>query len=166
LSRCNPAGRAPNCSCSSTNDTLVDRAAGTAQTGSGAPLTAEQVRRLCCDANLRRIVTKGGSELLDVGTRTPTFTAAQRAAMHARDRGCRFPGCSRWWGLHPHHLVHVADGGTSTDNGAWLCTTHHHYVHEGGWTITGHPDRTLWFHPPTREHAVPSNPPGAPSRAA
>ena len=149
------------------HDTLVDRAGGTAQTGSGAPLTAEQVRRLCCDANLRRIVTKGGSELLDVGTRTPTFTTAQRAAMYARDRGCRFPGCSRWWGLHPHHLVHVADGGdTSTTNGAWLCTTHHHYVHEGGWTITGHPDHTLWFAPSNRRAALASTPPAANPEAA
>ncbi len=147
--------------------TLVERTAGTAQTSSGAPLTAEQVRRLCCDANLRRIVTKGGSELLDVGTRTPSFTAAQRCAMYARDRGCRFPGCGRWFGLHPHHLMSVADGGpTSTDNGAWHCTTHHHLVHEGGWTITGHPDHTLRYQPPDGSAPLPSTPPAAHPDAA
>jgi hypothetical protein len=148
-------------------ETLVDRAGGTAQTATGAPLTAEQVRRLCCDANIRRIVTKGGSELLDVGTRTPSFTAAQRAAMYARDRGCRFPGCSRWFGLHPHHLIPVADGGsTSTDNGAWHCTPHHHLVHEGGWTISGHPDHTLWYQPPGGGAALPSTAPGVRPEAA
>jgi hypothetical protein len=110
---------------------------------------------------------KGGSELLDLGTRTPSFTAAQRAAMYARDRGCRFPGCGRWFGLHPHHLVSVADGGpTSTDNGAWHCTAHHHLVHEGGWTVTGHPDHTLWYQPPDGGNALPSTPPAAKPDAA
>jgi hypothetical protein len=87
--------------------------------------------------------------------------------MYARDRGCRFPGCNRWWGLHPHHLVHVADGGTtSTDNGAWLCTPHHHLVHEGRWTITGHPDHTLWYQPPTGSQPLASPPPAAKANAA
>jgi hypothetical protein len=60
-----------------------------------------------------------------------------RKALHARDRGCRFPGCRApvaW--TDAHHLRPWARGGsTSLDNLALLCRWHHGLVHEAGWTI-------------------------------
>jgi hypothetical protein len=60
-----------------------------------------------------------------------------RKALHARDRGCRFPGChtpAAW--TDGHHLRHWADGGpTSLTNLVLLCRFHHVLVHEAGWTI-------------------------------
>jgi hypothetical protein len=60
-----------------------------------------------------------------------------RKALHARDRGCRFPGChtpAAW--TDGHHLHHWADGGpTSLTNLVMLCRFHHVLVHEAGWTI-------------------------------
>ena len=63
------------------------------------------------------------------------------------------PGCTNELYLEGHHLKHWLDGGeTSVDNGALLCSTHHRYVHEYGFTIilddTGHPQ---FFDPKGRQ---------------
>jgi hypothetical protein len=56
-------------------------------------VSAETSRRLACDAS--RVVMRYDDEgrLLEVGARTRTIPPALRRALHARDRGCRFPGC-------------------------------------------------------------------------
>ena len=54
----------------------------------------------------------------------------------ARDRGCRFPGCSHERWLDAHYVVHWADGGeTSLENTLLLCGRHHRLLHEGGFAI-------------------------------
>ena len=61
---------------------------------------------------------------------------ALRRALEARDRGCRFPGCSHERWLDAHHVVHWADGGeTSLENTLLLCGRHHRLLHEGGFAI-------------------------------
>ena len=61
---------------------------------------------------------------------------ALRRALEARDRGCRFPGCSHERWLDAHHVVHWADGGeTSLGNTLLLCSSHHRLLHEGGFAI-------------------------------
>jgi len=91
-----------------------------------------------------------------VGRRSRTATKAQWAALIARDRHCRFPGCT----LDPsrceaHHVRTWQRGGaTCLSNLVLVCARHHQLVHEGHWTIAtdpdldiGHPDR--WsFTPP------------------
>jgi hypothetical protein len=61
-----------------------------------------------------------------------------RRALIARDRGCRFPGCSApadW--CDGHHLTHWLNGGdTSVENLILLCRYHHVRVHEHAWAIT------------------------------
>jgi hypothetical protein len=48
--------------------------------------------------------------------------------------------------VYLHHLVHWADGGsTDLDNLVTLCRHHHTLIHEGGWTVAGHPSRRLTF---------------------
>lgn len=60
-----------------------------------------------------------------------------RRRLHARDRGCRFPGCPERRVVHAHHVRHWTRGGpTDLDNLAELCRFHHRLVHEGGWTMT------------------------------
>ena len=57
-------------------------------------------------------------------------------ALEARDRGCRFPGCSHERWLDAHHVVHWADGGeTRLENTLLLCSRHHRLLHEGGFAI-------------------------------
>ena len=61
---------------------------------------------------------------------------ALRRVLEARDRGCRFPGCSHERWLDAHHVVHWADGGeTSLENTLLLCGRHHRLLHEGGFAI-------------------------------
>ena len=58
--------------------------------------------------------------------------ALARAA-HARDKGCRFPGCSNARYIDMHHIKHWAKGGeTRPSNLVSLCRFHHREVHEGG----------------------------------
>jgi len=104
----------------------------------GGVLSAGALDRLLCDANLRRLLTRGDSEVLDVGRSRQQWTVAQRQALRVRDGGCRGPGCDRpvaW--THAHHILPWSkDGPTSVDNGLLLCSFHHHQVHEGGWSVT------------------------------
>ena len=81
---------------------------------------------------MMRIVMSSRSEPLDVGRRTPIVPPAMRRAVIARDRQCRFPGCERphTW-CDAHHVVHWADGGTtSVGNLVLLCRRHHRMAHD------------------------------------
>ena len=111
----------------------------------GAPdlLSSLAAARLACDGQIGRVVLSPDSVPLELGRRVRLFTADQRRAMTVRDRGCRFPGCSRPPRYtDAHHLVHWADGGSSDlSNGALLCRWHHRAVHEGGWHVEPGPER-------------------------
>lgn len=128
-------------------------AAGTGQLPARPMLGAGTLRRLACDAAIIPAVLGSHSEILDLGRKTRTPSAALRAAVIARDGGCIFPGCHRppaW--CQCHHRQHWLSGGpTNLENLDLLCARHHHLCHEGGWrlTIEKNPERTPWFHPPT-----------------
>jgi hypothetical protein len=108
---------------------LLGRRCGLQDAG---PITPEAARRLACDAGVSRVLTRGASEPLDVGRKTPVVPAGMRRALVLRDGGCRFPGCGRpqaW--CDAHHARHWADGGeTALDNLVLLCRPHHRAVHE------------------------------------
>jgi len=97
------------------------------------PIHPQMARRWACDASVSRVITKGSSEPLDVGRRTPVVPAPLRRAVVVRDHHCRFPGCERpnaW--CDAHHVVHWADGGsTALSNLLLLCRPHHRLVHAG-----------------------------------
>jgi len=103
-----------------------------------APMPAEAVRRLACDASVRRVLLDPDSEPVDVGRATRTVPPALRRVLELRDRGCRFPGCDRppaW--TDGHHLRHWADGGETTKaNVVLLCRRHHRKVHDEGWRLS------------------------------
>ncbi|MGH2557072.1 MAG: DUF222 domain-containing protein [Actinomycetota bacterium] len=109
------------------------------------PILPEVARRIACDASIARVITRGRSEPLDVGRRTPVVPAPLRRAVVVRDRHCRFPCCDRpqaW--CDAHHLIHWADGGpTALSNLVLLCRRHHTMVHqpEGFWAelVAGRP---------------------------
>jgi hypothetical protein len=118
------------------------------------------VGRMLCDSMVTGIITRqvdcpegtptGGStdlvawlrdaahDVLYVGREHRVVPPRLRRALERRDRHCAFPGCrvdtSR---THAHHVTPwEAGGATDIDNLVLLCARHHHYVHEGGWTIT------------------------------
>jgi 5-methylcytosine-specific restriction protein A len=94
-------------------------------------LDLDTVLRLACDSSLCRIVLSGESEVLDVGRRTRVVPAPLRRAVIARDRHCRWRGCTRppqWCDVH--HIVPWADDGhTVLVNLCLLCRYHHSLLH-------------------------------------
>ena len=117
----------------------------------GPYVSAETSRRLACDA--AKVVLRHGrdgqvldpfdklgvdpehSRGIDVGRKTRTVPPALRRALAARDRRCRFPGCSARH-CDAHHIRHWAKGGaTRLDNLLLLCRQHHRAVHEEGFTV-------------------------------
>jgi uncharacterized protein DUF222/HNH endonuclease len=118
-------------------DSLERRAGRTCELERSGTIHPEAARRLACDASISRILTKGPSELLDVGRTTPVVPAGLRRALVVRDRGCSFRGCHAPPShCDAHHIKHWADGGvTSLENLALLCRRHHRLVHEGNFTI-------------------------------
>lgn len=107
---------------------LRARAAGAGLISDGQPLSAGELRRLCCDAGLLPVVLGGQSEVLDVGREHRLVTPAIRAALVLRDRGCAFPGChARPSACDAHHIVPWWDNGpTAVSNLILLC--HHHHA--------------------------------------
>ena len=133
----------------------------------GTPLSSEAVRRIACDAGVSAIFTDSKHQIVDVGREQRTFTGAIRKVLVLRDEGCRFPGCNAppsW--TDGHHIAHWVNGGTTTTaNGCLLCNRHHHYVHEGQWTITGNANSELLFTSPTGT-VLRSQPPGLTAQEA
>ncbi|MDY7100717.1 MAG: DUF222 domain-containing protein [Actinomycetota bacterium] len=124
-------------------ETLVEPAGGTAEVAPGRAVRGETARRLACDAGLTRIITKGRSEVLDVGRRSRHWNRAQRRAIRYRyGHRCAIRGCDHTI-LQIHHLDWREHGGhTNLDLGIPLCRGHHRLVHEGGWDITLTDDHT------------------------
>ncbi|HEY2519077.1 MAG TPA: DUF222 domain-containing protein [Streptosporangiaceae bacterium] len=123
---------------------------GSARTSHGTVLTARQILTLVCRAEISLIRWREGLPM-DVGRRYRTETPAQRRALTARDRGCRWPGCGMpavW--CTAHHIRPWKRGGrTRLPDLILLCFVHHHYfIHLLGWILTGTADSTLQFtHP-------------------
>jgi hypothetical protein len=114
-------------------DVLAGRAGGRCELSITGPILPEAARRIACDAGVSRIITRGASEILDVGRRTRVVSPALRRALELRDGGCAHPGCDRppQW-CDAHHIVHWADGGeTCLANLVLLCRRHHRVAHMG-----------------------------------
>lgn len=108
-----------------------------ATVGTAPRLTPEAVRRIAGDADLRFLLTEGGT-VLGVASPTPVIPSSVRAAVQTRDQGCRFPGCSvpvAWTDLH-HVKPRASDGWTVVHNLVALCRRHHVAVTEGRWRLT------------------------------
>jgi len=114
-----------------------DVTAETSYLDDGPGVTAETSRRIACDASLVRLVKDQKGEPLSIGRKSRTIPPPMRRALIARDKGCRFPGCTHTRFVDGHHIEHWANGGeTSLDNLVLLCRHHHRLVHEGGFSCT------------------------------
>jgi hypothetical protein len=104
---------------------------------------------------------------LDTGAATETIPAHLRRLVIARDRRCRFPGCSQPpTACQPHHILPRSRGGcTCPTNLLLLCTFHHLIaVHRWGWGIVLLPDGTVTATSPDRTRTLHSH--GPPAHAA
>ncbi len=102
----------------------------------GGNVPAETCRRFACDASVIEWLEDSRGQALSVGRKTRSVPPAIRRALHRRDRGCRFPGCTCTRFVDAHHIHHWADGGaTHIDNLVLLCRRHHRLLHEGGFEL-------------------------------
>jgi hypothetical protein len=114
----------------------------------GTRITASEARRLACGAGILPAVLDGKSQPLDLGRTKRLFTPPQRKALAIRDRHCRAEGCdipAAW--TEAHHLDPWATGGrTDLDQGALLCSFHHHRAHDPRHQLTRMPNGDLRYH--------------------
>lgn len=127
------SGERPHVTITVDLEALEGRSGFRCELGDAGTITTETARRWACDASIARVITKGRSEPLEAGRRTPVVPASLRRAVVVRDGGCRFPGCDRPQGwCDAHHVQHWADGGpTSLSNLVLLCRPHHRLIHQG-----------------------------------
>jgi hypothetical protein len=130
--------------------TVASDARGVGSTD-GSNLSAAAIQRLVCSAAITRVLYGPNGQVLDWGRKRRLFTTTQAEALFLRWGGCCFPGCDRppsWCQIH-HILEWEADlGPTDLNNGAPLCSKHHHDCHEGGYTIKADQTGNLTFFRP------------------
>ena len=148
-------------------DVLVEKAHGTAELDGGFPISGETACRLACDAGLVRIITRGASEVLDIGRKSRHWNRAQRRAIRFRWRGrCAFPGCGHRITQIHHCDPWGNDGETNLDCGVPVCRYHHNLVHEGGWTVSYNPTQRAAIFTSPNNHVVTAPTPGVLTWAA
>ncbi len=118
----------------------VEAATFRGTTRRGDLLHPKTIRRLGCDAEVEWLF-EHEARPFRIGRKTPRVRGWLERQVRHRDGGaCRFRGCERRNLLLSHHIKHWADGGpTDLENLVTLCRTHHRYVHEDGWRISGDP---------------------------
>jgi hypothetical protein len=126
----------------------------------GAEIAPETARRIACDAALVEMIERDGMPPVP-GRKSRIVPTRLRRALTARDRSCRWPGCTSRGHYDAHHIVFWGDGGpTVLDNLVLLCRFHHRAVHEDGFSIVASGSEFKFFSPGGWEiPAVPQSPP-------
>ena len=106
-------------------------------TDAGTELPPEVVRQLACNAEIIPMILGGPGGPADIGRASRTVSRRLRRLLVARDRHCRWPGCSAPPSrCDAHHIIHWLNGGpTKLDNLVLLCHAHHQHLHKYGCRI-------------------------------
>ena len=129
-------------------DTLLT-GIGVATTSTGDRITAEQARRLACQARIIPVVLGRKGEVLDLGRSARLFSPAQRKAMAIRDSECTTDGCTipaAWCEAHHWRQPWSQGGRTDLADGKLLCSFHHHRAHDPAWQVHHHANGATTFH--------------------
>jgi Domain of unknown function (DUF222) len=124
--------------------------AGLAETSDGSALTSDQLLRIADEAEIWPTIINHNNVPLALGRTRRLASAGQTMALHIRDGGCSFPGCS-----HPpsycdrHHILDWINGGlTDLENLTLLCRYHHTHFLQKGWTCRINADDLPEWIPP------------------
>ena len=123
-------------------DTLLT-GIGVATTSTGERITAEQARRLACQARIIPVVLGRRGEVLDLGRAARLFSPAQRKALGRSATGVHHRRLQRPRGLvrsPPRRPARCRGGTTDLADGTLLCSFHHHRAHDPAWKTHHHPN--------------------------
>lgn len=136
----------------------LEAASGHALTGGGSLIPMRQAIAMAANAHHYLLIYDDDGRALHLGRAKRLASADQRLVLHATDRGCTFPACTRpGHACQTHHTDEWADGGhTDIHSLTFACPEHHSLVGPGehDWTTTiaapgtAYAGRTIW-HPPT-----------------
>ncbi len=126
------------------------------------PIPASVARKLAADGKWRKFITDPLSgNLLDMGRTHYVPSQYLVDFLTARDRICRFPGCSQPARLGDiDHAKSWDEGGeTNPKNLGFLCRRHHRLKTHGDWKLVSHEDGSCtWTSPHGKEIFVPARP--------
>jgi len=114
----------------------------------GTHISAGEVRRLACNANIIPVVLGGKSEVLDLGRKRRFFTGAQKRAMAMDHPTCRAEGCSvpaAWCDAHHFAKPWAKGGKTDVKDGKLLCPWHHTRSHDDRYLVNELPNGDVRF---------------------
>ncbi len=113
----------------------------------GERISADQARRLACEAGIIPAVLGGKSQVLDLGRKRRFHTESQRIALAIQQGGCTAEGCDWPPGMcHAHHEIAWSRGGpTSVKQGRLLCPRHHARAHDPTYTMAKLPGGKVAF---------------------
>lgn len=132
---------------------------GLVEAPGAAALVPEQITALLDHPDTRVRIRGSTCGTADGDTRrrrTYRPGAALARAVRARDRHCRFPGCSVPANrCHLDHVIAFPSGETVEGNLQTLCPAHHGFKHHAGWGVTMTDDGTChWTTPAGRTHTT------------
>ena len=142
--------------------TALGMADNPAELAGYGPIPASVARTLSADGKWRRFITDPlTGNLLDYGRETYVPPQPLVDFLTARDRICRFPGCSQPSRISDiDHAIPWEEGGhTAPGNLGLLCRRHHRMKTHNGWKLISHEDGSCsWTSPAGKEIFVPSRP--------
>lgn len=116
----------------------------------GTPIDIDELRHIACDAGIVPAIFAADGQPLHLGRKQRAATAAQKLALHVRDKQCI--GCGmRASACDAHHITWWDNNGT-TDiaNLVLLCPKCHKKVHKHGYTVAKDPAGQHQLHQPPR----------------
>jgi hypothetical protein len=131
----------------------LESAAGQAVTGGGSLLPMSDLIRMASHAYHYLAIFEDHTRIpLYLGRTKRCATPGQRIVLHARDRGCTFPGCTApGYRCQVHHGKRpwARGGQTNVDEEVLACGPHNRLVEKAGWTTRiRHDGRVEWIPPP------------------
>ena len=142
--------------------TMLGLAENPAELSGYGPIPASIARALAADGKWRKFITDPGSgNLLDCGRESYLPPQPLVDFLTARDRICRFPGCSQpaRVGDIDHAKSWETGGETTQGNLGFLCRRHHRLKTHGGWNLESNRDGSCtWTSPAGKRYFVPSRP--------
>jgi len=114
----------------------------------GTPIDIDELRHLACDAGIVPAIFAADGQPLYMGRKQRAATAAQKLALHVRDKQCI--GCGiRASACDAHHIIWWDnEGPTDMPNLVLLCPKCHKKVHKHGYTLAEDPARPCRLRPP------------------